>query len=259
MCRLGFLIFRGKPKEEARDILISSFLEYFRTNRDGFGISFAPDIYILRTLNPLEFLKILTDTPLSDSVIFHYRAATSGSPKLSNCHPFLSEDRDLALAHNGIINDLDGMKEELSKKGHCFSSEVDSEVFLHAYESYGRDFIRKMGERGISGYATLLIQQTDGTIYAYTDNSSLEIWRTTWGYFGLSDDFPLKNLKLEGIEKIEVKADHLYRISQDSMDDLGEIGHLDSPKSSYYYYHQTALSRWRRENIFRGYGDDDWR
>ncbi|MDX1445159.1 glutamine--fructose-6-phosphate transaminase (isomerizing) [Lishizhenia sp.] len=66
--------------------------------------------------------------------IGHTRWATHGEPNDVNAHPHLSGDGQIALIHNGIIENYESLKTELESRGHVFKSETDTEVLVHLIE-----------------------------------------------------------------------------------------------------------------------------
>jgi glucosamine--fructose-6-phosphate aminotransferase (isomerizing) len=66
--------------------------------------------------------------------IGHTRWATHGEPNDCNAHPHYSASGKLAIIHNGIIENYATLKKELINKGHKFSSDTDTEVFIHFIE-----------------------------------------------------------------------------------------------------------------------------
>ncbi|MEQ8926491.1 MAG: asparagine synthase (glutamine-hydrolyzing) [Fulvivirga sp.] len=74
--------------------------------------------------------------------IAHVRLSIIG---VENGHqPLFNEDKSLILTCNGEIYNYLELKEDLIKKGHCFSTESDCEVIIHLYEEYGTNFISKL-------------------------------------------------------------------------------------------------------------------
>ena len=70
--------------------------------------------------------------------IGHTRWATHGEPNDVNAHPHTSEDGNIALIHNGIIENYATLKEELINRGHSFKSETDTEVLVHLIDDIKR-------------------------------------------------------------------------------------------------------------------------
>ncbi len=69
----------------------------------------------------------------------HTRWATHGKPSDDNAHPHLDCDGDVAVVHNGIVENYLALREELQARGHRFASETDTEVLAHLIESHLRD------------------------------------------------------------------------------------------------------------------------
>ncbi|MBL0690826.1 MAG: glutamine--fructose-6-phosphate transaminase (isomerizing) [SAR324 cluster bacterium] len=74
--------------------------------------------------------------------IAHTRWATHGAVTMPNAHPHLSNDKTFSIAHNGIINNYEQLKAELTAKKYSFSSDTDSEVIANLlqyfYQKTGR-------------------------------------------------------------------------------------------------------------------------
>ncbi|MCD4727851.1 MAG: glutamine--fructose-6-phosphate transaminase (isomerizing) [Pirellulales bacterium] len=78
----------------------------------------------------------LDDTPAPGSVgIGHTRWATHGNPSDENSHPHFGGDGELAVVHNGVIENYRVIKQRLENEGYVFQSATDSEVIAHLIDS----------------------------------------------------------------------------------------------------------------------------
>jgi glucosamine--fructose-6-phosphate aminotransferase (isomerizing) len=82
----------------------------------------------------------LKDMDMSGSMgIAHTRWATHGEPNRQNAHPHFDCTGDIALIHNGIIENYQTLKKSLAAENHVFVTETDTEVLAHLIEKYYND------------------------------------------------------------------------------------------------------------------------
>ncbi len=72
--------------------------------------------------------------PMGHTALAHTRWATHGAPNTVNAHPHSDCGGTIALVHNGIIENAQVLRAALSKRGHVFRSETDTEVLAHLVE-----------------------------------------------------------------------------------------------------------------------------
>lgn len=75
--------------------------------------------------------------------IGHSRWATHGAPTNINAHPHPDCTGDIAVVHNGIIENFSELKKQLIKEGHKFKSQTDTEVIAHIIEKYYRGDLKQ--------------------------------------------------------------------------------------------------------------------
>ena len=132
MC--GIVAYIGK--EQAFPIIIKGLKRLEYRGYDSAGIAVLNDDSSLHNykrqgkVSELEEFSIDKDT--SGTIgIGHTRWATHGLPNNINAHPHMSSDGEMALIHNGIIENYDSLKKELITRGYVFQSETDTEVLMH--------------------------------------------------------------------------------------------------------------------------------
>ncbi len=108
-------------------------LEYRGYDSAGIAIVDKTDhLHRARTVGKVAALKAaLTAHPASGHLgIAHTRWATHGIPSERNAHPHMSGD-GLAIVHNGIIENHEALRADLTARGYVFTSETDTEVIAH--------------------------------------------------------------------------------------------------------------------------------
>lgn len=131
--------------------------------------------------------------------IAHTRWATHGEPNQTNAHPHYSQSGDLAIIHNGIIENYSVIKQSLIEAGYTFKSETDTEVLVQLI-----DFIKKNNgtdlqtsvqlalNQVVGAYAIAVLDRTQpDTIIAARKGSPLVIGVGEGEYFLASDATPI--------------------------------------------------------------------
>ena len=135
MCGIvGYIGYR-----EAYPIVIKGLkrLEYRGYDSAGVMLYDGENLKLCKTKGKVSDLeaKAATEITTNGTIgIGHTRWATHGVPNDVNSHPHLSNSGDLAIIHNGIIENYAPLKEELIKRGYVFHSDTDSEVLVNLIE-----------------------------------------------------------------------------------------------------------------------------
>jgi glucosamine--fructose-6-phosphate aminotransferase (isomerizing) len=131
--------------------------------------------------------------------IAHTRWATHGEPNDVNAHPHFSQSENLALIHNGIIENYAVLKEELIKNGYVFQSNTDTEVLIQLIEYIKEtnnisvfDAVQLALNQVIGAYAIVIISKDDpNTLIAARKGSPLVIGIGEDDFFLASDATPI--------------------------------------------------------------------
>ena len=127
-------------------------LEYRGYDSAGIAIRNEQTIKRVRRVGKVQELQnALDEDPLRGlSGISHTRWATHGAPNETNAHPHMSED-DIAIVHNGIIENYEELRDDLQNNGFDFESQTDTEVVAHRIKQH----LRETGELAAAVRATV--------------------------------------------------------------------------------------------------------
>lgn len=200
MC--GIVAYIGK--REAYPILIKGLkrLEYRGYDSAGVALLHTDKLNIYKKKGKVADLENSTQNcDISGTLgMGHTRWATHGEPNDANSHPHLSQSGDIAIIHNGIIENYATLKEELVNRGHVFKSDTDTEVLVHLIEEIKmqenctlEEAVRLALNEVIGAYAIVIISRNEpAKLIAARKGSPLVIGIGDGGeYFLASDATPI--------------------------------------------------------------------
>ena len=130
-------------EREAVPILINGLkkLEYRGYDSAGICIKKDAQLKILKTKGRIfELEEKQKIEKLSGNIgIAHTRWATHGNPDETNAHPHFDCMKQISIAHNGIIENFNSLKNILQEEGHKIISDTDSEIIAHLIEKFYAD------------------------------------------------------------------------------------------------------------------------
>lgn len=240
MCGIvGYIGFR-----EAWPIVIKGLkrLEYRGYDSAGIALIGESGLNIYKKAGKVVELENFADgKDQSGSVgIGHTRWATHGAPSDRNSHPHTSNDGQLSIIHNGIIENYATIKEELEKRGHTFNSDTDTEVLVHLieeiYKNENHDLFEavRLALHEVTGaYAIVVMDRANpDQLIAARKGSPMVIGVGEGEYFIASDATPIveytKNvIYLKDNEIAFLKRDELVITSLDNVEQTPYIHELE--------------------------------
>lgn len=182
---------------QAAPILLDglSKLEYRGYDSAGIAVCDKEGIQMRKTRGRLKVLSELTHdgaTMPGTIGIGHTRWATHGEPSDINAHPHFNQVKNIAVVHNGIIENYLKLKIKLEKKGYEFISDTDTEVIAHLldyyYEGSPLEAITKVMHRMEGSYALgILFLDRPRELYAVRKDSPLIVGKSEGGCLIASD------------------------------------------------------------------------
>lgn len=187
---------------EACPIIIKGLKRLEYRGYDSAGIALMTDqLTVYKKKGKVSELEaFIQNLPIHSNIgIGHTRWATHGEPNDVNAHPHYSSNKELAIIHNGIIENYSSLKKELQSRGHIFLSDTDSEVFIHLIEDVKQnnnctldEAVRLALSMVIGAYAIVVMSNNDkDMLIAARKGSPLVIGIGKKEFFLASDASPI--------------------------------------------------------------------
>lgn len=198
MC--GIIGYIGNKK--AKNILIKglTLLEYRGYDSSGITLIEENKLLTIKSIGKLQNLKnkISDMNTISNIGIGHTRWATHGIPSIENAHPHNSNNNQISLVHNGIIENYIEIKEELTKKGIGFCGKTDTEVIVkyieYIYKNNPLEVLEHLNNKLKGSYAlSIIFLDEKNKIYFIKKDSPLIIGLGTDENFLSSDSSSISN------------------------------------------------------------------
>jgi len=198
MC--GIVAYVGK--KDAYPILLKGLRRLEYRGYDSAGIALLNgDLRIYKCKGKVADLQAHVNGSIKEGTLGmgHTRWATHGAPNDINAHPHVSESKNLAIIHNGIIENYASLKEELIKRGFEFKTDTDTEVLINLIEDIQQKekvdlehAVRIALNQVIGAYAIVVMSKDNpDTLIAAKKSSPLVIGIGKDEYFLASDATPI--------------------------------------------------------------------
>ena len=226
-------------EQQAAPILLAGLSKLEYRGYDSAGICVRDEsngnVEVVKAKGRLRTLIEKTDdghSVIGTSGIGHTRWATHGEPSENNAHPHCSDDKNVVLVHNGIIENFQELKEKLVKRGYTFYSETDTEVAVKLI-----DYYYKKTESPLIAIATAMLhirgsyafgvmfKDCPNKIFAARKDSPLIIGKSEHGTL-IGSDVPaildqtrnvyyIDNLEIAELTKDEI---HFFNMDEDEIE-----------------------------------------
>ncbi len=174
-------------------------LEYRGYDSAGIAVIDRGELVISKRPGKISDLEEeLKNNKLVGSVgIGHTRWATHGEPTQVNAHPHTNSGGNIALVHNGIVENYHNLKKRLSSMGYVFRSETDTEVIAHLidyhmkhHHDFEKSFLQTIHELEGKYSIAVISEMHPDRIYFVRNGAPLIVARNDSGETFLASDLP---------------------------------------------------------------------
>ena len=264
MC--GIIGYNGQS--EAKDKILSGLYSLEYRGYDSAGVAGIENgsIKVIKSKDKIEKLdKKLQNQSLGTIAIGHTRWATHGQANETNAHPHHSDDFQVALVHNGIIENYAELKEKLKKNGYTFYSETDTEILTklvhYYYKKYGTPLnaLARVTLRATGTFAAaILFASEPENIYCIRRGSPLMVGKGPNGNYIASDQAALEHTctqvaYLDDHELVRVKKHDIefFTIDQEPINKTYEpIQICDKTEGKNGYSHYMLKEIYEQPKVF---------
>ncbi|ELY55752.1 glutamine--fructose-6-phosphate transaminase (isomerizing) [Natronococcus jeotgali] len=260
MC--GIIGYVGTDRSDAADVLLHGLSQLEYRGYDSAGIALADgalDVHKRQgELSALENALAGAEVGNQTTGIGHTRWSTHGPPSDRNAHPHTDEDGRVAVVHNGIIENYQRLRDELTAEGVDFRSDTDTEVVPHLIAGFldeGLDreaAFRAAVDRLEGSYAVAAVFEGSETVYAARNESPLVLGVADDGTYLASDvpafiEYTDRVIYLEDGEFARLEGDEIAvtdaegRTVETSIETI-EWDPEDAGKSGYDHYMRKEIN-----------------
>ncbi len=221
--------------ERAQGILIEGLTRLEYRGYDSAGVAIQEDgalEVVCRKGKVGELARTLEGFDLKGTCgIGHTRWATHGKPSEANAHPHTSCAGDIAIVHNGIIENFAELRDELVARGHAFASDTDTEVVAHlveeAYDGDLRAAVADATARLVGAYGLAVVcDREPGTIIVTRKDSPIVVGRGAEGSYVASDMIAM----IDATRDVVILADgQTARLTPEGIEYFDEAGEPMEP------------------------------
>ncbi|MDX2320539.1 MAG: glutamine--fructose-6-phosphate transaminase (isomerizing) [Moritella sp.] len=191
-------------QRDIAEILVEGLRRLEYRGYDSAGVAIVDQDNNLQRVRSLGKVKELANAvdaeqPVGGTGIAHTRWATHGEPSQANAHPHVSGD--IAVVHNGIIENHESLRELLQQRGYVFQSQTDTEVIAHLVEWELRstdsllEAVQKTASQLDGAYGTVVLNRLEpGKLIVARSGSPIVIGLGVGENFLASDQLALLNV-----------------------------------------------------------------